>query len=138
MALETGTSYMNLSVHDNSFAYLLIQVPRRSSEIPGTSGGPGHQQTLEVLQSYKRLQAEASAENGDALLSEISTSSTIASPSTQPISSVHEQEHDSTETMNLNGSEDSSDPSQPVPIKKYESLEDESFYEEVHIKPLNT
>lgn len=138
MALETGTSYMNLSVHDNSFAHLLIQVPRRSSEISGTSSAPGHQQTLEVLQNYKRLQAEASAENGDALLSEISTSATIASPSTQPISSVHEQEHESTDNMNLNGSEDSSDPSQPVPIKKYESLEDESFYEEVHIKPFNT
>lgn len=81
------------------------------------------------------------AENGDALLSEKSTSSTIASPSTQLSSSVHGQEHESTDFVNLDDSEvlsvDPSDLSQPVPIKKYETFEDESFYEQVHIKPFN-
>lgn len=118
------------------------QVPRRSTPTQQTSSVPGNKQTLESLEKNKRLQARATAENGtdgdgNALLSETSTSSTIASPSTQPSPPIHGEEHESTNIANTDDSEDVIDLSQPAPIRKYESFEDESFYEEVHLEPFN-
>ncbi|GAM39649.1 trimethyllysine dioxygenase [Talaromyces pinophilus] len=110
-----------------SSAWPWKQIRRLSSEIPGASSVPDNPETLKALQNDKSI------------------SYTTASPSTQLNSSVHGEEHESTDFVNLDGSEnlsedlleDPSDLFQPISIRKYETFEDESFYEQVHIKPFN-
>ncbi|KAI7975828.1 hypothetical protein EIK77_005578 [Talaromyces pinophilus] len=117
----------NHRLFDFFIAYLSIQIRRLSSEIPGASSVPDNPETLKALQNDKSI------------------SYTTASPSTQLNSSVHGEEHESTDFVNLDGSEnlsedlleDPSDLFQPISIRKYETFEDESFYEQVHIKPFN-
>ncbi|KAF3404380.1 hypothetical protein DPV78_002810 [Talaromyces pinophilus] len=109
-----------------SSAWPWKQIRRLSSEIPGASSIPDNPETLKALQNDKSI-------------------CSTASPSTQLNSSVHGEEHESTDFVNLDGSEnlledlleDPSDLSQPISIRKYETFEDESFYEQVHIKPFN-
>jgi hypothetical protein len=110
---------------------------------------------VDIQEKNNRLQTGASAEIGangetnstiEALLSERSVPSTIASSSssTEPSISVPEEGHESTlahkqaDITNSDGSGDVIDPPQPVPILKYETTEDESFHEEVHIRPFNS
>lgn len=132
---------MGLSGYIDSFAHLPIQVPIRSSKLSGTSSVHNYQHTLKALGNPRRLQVKASAGDGDVLQSEISTPSTIASPPTQPDSSVHEDgptlNHEPADITN-DGSEDLLNLSQPVLIRKYVTFEDESFFGEVHIKSFNT
>uniref|UniRef100_A0A093VRQ0 Trimethyllysine dioxygenase n=1 Tax=Talaromyces marneffei PM1 TaxID=1077442 RepID=A0A093VRQ0_TALMA len=107
MALETSTFHMDQSPRVNSFTHC-------------------HQRRFQgaLLQLNKLLVslARATAENGtdgdgNALLSETSTSSTIASPSTQPSPPIHGEEHESTNIANTDDSEDVIDLSQPAPIR---------------------
>lgn len=92
------------------------------------------------MKKHQKPQAETSTETGDALQSERPKLSTLASPSPQPDSFIHEDgptyNHKPADITN-DRSKDLLDLCRSVPIKKYITLEDESFFEKVHIKSFN-
>lgn len=92
------------------------------------------------MKKHQKPQAETSTETGDALPSERPKLSTLASPSPQPDSFIHGDgptyNHKPADITN-DRSKDLLDLCRSVPIRKYITLEDESFFEKVHIKSFN-
>lgn len=144
MPLINSNKYVLLCSSSLAHFSLSLQAPRSSRQISGSSSVPNSQHPLKIVGKRKRLQVKAAAEiYEDALLSKISTSSIIASSSTQPDSSVHGEKresalnHKATDATNSDESLDLLNSSRPVPIKKYETVEDESFFEQVHFDSMN-
>ena len=142
MALEKGNP-THLYPYICSFVHFSLQVPRRFTRTSRIPSGSGHLQKPEKLPRYKRVLVENPFKHGGDGPIEKSLASIIASIPVRSHSAVREEKHESTlrsKTASVTAPEASNgflNRNEAVPIKKYETREDESFYEQVHIKPFN-